>query len=168
MSLTVKKGDITRVVCDAVVNPANSLGYMGGGVAGVIKRVGGLEIEKEAVSKAPISVGSAVATTASLLPCRFVIHAPTMEKPAMRTDEQRVRKAVHAALRVADGLELRKIAMPGMGTGIGGLDPIKAARVMVDEIKSYESRNRFIEEVVLVAYTDDLKNAFEKVLTELK
>ncbi|MCD6549692.1 macro domain-containing protein [Candidatus Micrarchaeota archaeon] len=166
--ISVVKGDITEIDADAIVNPANSLGIMGGGVALAIRRAGGKSIESEAMANAPIQIGRAVATTAGRLKARYVIHAPTMEKPAMRTDEQRVRKAVHAALRVADGLELRKIAMPGMGTGIGGLGPIKAARVMVDEIKSYESRNRFIEEVVLVAYTDDLKNAFEKVLTELK
>ena len=48
MALVVKRGDITQVSCDAIVNPANSFGYMGGGVAGAIKRVGGVEIEKEA------------------------------------------------------------------------------------------------------------------------
>jgi len=46
MSIIVRLGDLTQINCDAIVNPANSLGYMGGGVAGAIKRVGGAEIEK--------------------------------------------------------------------------------------------------------------------------
>jgi len=84
MSIVVKRGDLTQIPCDAIVNPANSFGYMGGGVAGAIKRIGGVEIENEAIAKAPIPVGTAVETTAENLPCTFVIHAPTMEQPAMR------------------------------------------------------------------------------------
>ena len=49
-------GDITEVVCDAIVNPANSLMIMGGGVAGAIKRKGGTAIEKEAKKFAPLSL----------------------------------------------------------------------------------------------------------------
>jgi len=33
-------GDITKLKVDAIVNPANTLMFMGGGVAGAIKRVG--------------------------------------------------------------------------------------------------------------------------------
>ena len=164
MSLTVKKGDITRVVCDAVVNPANSLGYMGGGVAGVIKRVGGLEIEKEAVSKAPIPVGSAVATTAGLLPCRFVIHAPTMEKPAMRTSVEKVRRATRAAFVVAKKLGLKSIAFPGMGTGVGGVDAMDAAHVMVDVAREYLDD---FDEIVFVDVNEDMVNAWRKEVSRL-
>ncbi|MCD6468154.1 MAG: macro domain-containing protein [Thermoplasmata archaeon] len=164
MSLTVKKGDITRVVCDAVVNPANSLGYMGGGVAGVIKRVGGLEIEKEAVSKAPIPVGSAVATTAGLLPCRFVIHAPTMEKPAMRTSVEKVRRATRAAFVVAKKLGLKSIAFPGMGTGVGGVDTRDAARVMVDVAREYLGD---FDEIVFVDVNEDMVDAWREEVSRL-
>ena len=97
MTLVVQKGDITELKVDAIVNPANSSGYMGGGVAGVIKRIGGFEIEKEAVSKAPIPVGDAVVTTAGKLPCKYVIHAPTMKQPAMRIGVENVRLATRAA-----------------------------------------------------------------------
>ncbi|MEA3458041.1 MAG: macro domain-containing protein, partial [Candidatus Thermoplasmatota archaeon] len=85
MGIITKQGDITQIDCDAIINPANSFGYMGGGVAGAIKRVGGKEIESEAVNKAPIVVGKAIATTAGDLPYEYVIHAPTMKRPAMRT-----------------------------------------------------------------------------------
>jgi len=77
MEISVVQGSLLEVQADAIVNPANSLGLMGGGVAGVIKRFGGEEIEKEAVSKAPIPVGSAVLTSAGKLPFKGVIHAPT-------------------------------------------------------------------------------------------
>jgi len=118
MTIVVKKGDLTQISCDAIVNPANSYGYMGGGVAGSIKRVGGIEIEKEAISKAPIDVGKAVATSAGALPCRYVIHAPTMKRPAMKIDVENVKRATRAALETGIKLNLRTIGIPGMGTGV--------------------------------------------------
>jgi len=39
------------------VNAANSHGIMGGGVAGVIKRAAGQDVEDQARAQAPIAVG---------------------------------------------------------------------------------------------------------------
>ena len=164
MSLDVKTGDITKVCCDAIVNPANSFGYMGGGVAGAIKRVGGIEIEKEAVSKAPIDVGSAVITTAGMLPCTFVIHAPTMEKPAMRIPVENVAKATFAALTLAEQLKIKRIAIPGMGTGVGGVAPADAARAMINVAREFE--NKF-DSIIFVDRNENMINAFMKFLKKV-
>jgi O-acetyl-ADP-ribose deacetylase (regulator of RNase III) len=159
MSIVVIKGDITQVSCDAVVNPANSFGYMGGGVAGAIKRVGGVEIEKEAVSKAPIKVGKAIATTSGGLPCKYVIHAPTMKQPAMRIGVENVRLATKAALELGVKLNLKKIAIPGMGTGVGRV-PVEAAAEAISSIAK-EFENKF-EKIILLDRNDDMTEAFRK------
>ena len=159
MSIIVVKGDLTQTKCDAIVNPANSFGFMGGGVAGAIKRVGGIEIEKEAVSNAPIDVGKAVATTAGMLPCKFVIHAPTMKQPAMRIRIENVKLAIHAALKLGAELNLKSIAIPGMGTGVGGVPIDDAAEVMVHIAKEFE--NKF-EEIILIGKNEDLVESFSK------
>ena len=67
VKITVTTGDITQQQVDAIVNPANSQLMMGGGVAGAIKRVGGKEIETQAIRQTPTSVGKTVATTAGKL-----------------------------------------------------------------------------------------------------
>jgi O-acetyl-ADP-ribose deacetylase (regulator of RNase III) len=113
-SVSVELGDITRIHADAIVNPANSRLIMGGGVAGAIKRAGGREIEREALQKAPIPVGEAVATTAWQLEAKYVIHAPTMSRPAMSTNLGNVEKATTAALKAARQLGLSSVAIPGI------------------------------------------------------
>jgi len=148
MEIVIIEGSLLQVEADLIVNPANSLGYMGGGVAGVIKRVGGSIIEEEAVIKAPIPVGSAIITTAGSLPFKGVIHAPTIEEPAIETTEEKVRKAVRASLELADKMGFKSIAMPGMGTGVGKLPKDIAAKAMIEEIKSFKAVN--LEKVLLV------------------
>ncbi len=164
MEVVVQRRSILEVEVDAIVNPANSLGYMGGGVAGVIKRFGGDEIEREALSKAPIPVGSAVLTTAGRLRFRGVIHAPTMEEPAMRTTEEKVRKATRAALKLADDLRFGSVAFPGMGTGVGRVPKDVAARAMVEEIKNF--RPTCLRKVVLVDLDEEMVKEWEKALGE--
>ena len=163
-TVRVIKGDITKVHADALVNPANSLLIMGGGVAGALKRAGGEEIEREALRHAPLPVGRAIATTAGRLPARYIIHTPTMERPAMRTTVDKIRQATIAALKLAEELGLKSLAFPGMGTGVGGVNPQDAAKAMVQAIKEHMEMGSNISYVLLVAYTQELFEAFCKEL----
>lgn len=159
--LIVKKGDITEEECDAIVNPANSLGIMGGGVALAIKKKGGEDIEKEATEKSPIKVGEAIVTKAGKLKCKYIIHAPTMEKPGMKIPLRNVRLAVKAALKLAKKLGVKTIAFPGMGTGVGGVSYEDAAKVMVEEFKKFENM-----EIRVIAFDEDLYKTFKKIVEE--
>ena len=148
--LVVVEGDITKARVDAIVNAANSLLVMGGGVAGAIKRAGGAEIEREAMKYAPVPVGEAVATTAGRLPAKYVIHAPTMERPAMRIPLANAVKATQAALRKAAELGLDSVALPAMGAGVGGLRVGEVAREMAKVAREIGPRL-----VIFVAYGRD-------------
>lgn len=159
-------GDITKQKVDAIVNPANSRMLMGGGAAGAIKRMGGKEIEDEAVKHAPVPVGKAIATGAGKLKAKNVIHAPTMERPAMRISAENVRLAVRAALELASELRLRSVAFPGMGTGVGGLALEEAAETMIDETKKHVERDTHLKRIVFVGFRDELTQAFSKVINK--
>lgn len=165
MRIDVRKGDITKVEADCIVNAANSLGMMGGGVAGALRRAGGDEIDREARAKAPIPVGEAVATTAGRLNARYVIHAPTMERPAMPSSPEKIRAATRAALRVAEECGCRSVAIPGMGTGVGGVSPHDAARAMVSALREFAD-SPVIEQVVLMDIGDAMVDAWRDALGE--
>ena len=164
IQIVVEQGDLTQKKVDAIVNPANSAGLMGGGVAGVIRRVGGSIIEEEAVKQAPIPIGKAVLTTGGSLPCKGVIHAPTMVRPAERATAEVVRKATGAALRCADEGGLSSIAFPGMGTGVGRLPCHIAAKTMVETIRAFPEKN--LKEVYLVGFEKEMVEAFQNALNQ--
>jgi O-acetyl-ADP-ribose deacetylase (regulator of RNase III) len=164
VKIIVEKGDITKLEVDAIVNAANSMLIMGGGVAGAILRRGGREIQEEALKYAPVPVGKAVATKAGKLKTEYVIHAPTMERPAMRIGRENVRLATKGALECAEQLKIGSVAFPGMGTGVGGLKPEEAAEVMVQEIKKCIDRGTTLKQIILVGFTEDLSQAFQNAL----
>ncbi len=158
--VVVVEGDITKAVVDSIVNPANSLMIMGGGVAGAIKAVGGDEIEKEARKYAPVPIGKAVATKAGKLKARYVIHAPTMEMPAMSIPLDNAIKATRAALEEASKLDINSIAFPAMGAGVGGLSVREVSRAMAREFLKFNREKPSI--IVMVAYG---KQAYDEMLS---
>jgi O-acetyl-ADP-ribose deacetylase (regulator of RNase III) len=160
------KGDITAVACDAVVNAANDHLWMGGGVAGAIKRRGGEEIEREALRLGPVPVGRAVATGGGRLTARHVIHAVTMGQDLV-TSEPSIGAATHSALRLADQLGLRSLALPALGTGVGGLPLDRAAAVMAREVAAYLSAGGRLTEILFVLYDDPAYTAFRSALRGL-
>jgi O-acetyl-ADP-ribose deacetylase (regulator of RNase III) len=162
MVIHIAKSDITEMAVDAVVNPANSLGIMGGGVAAALSRKGGPTIQREAMSLAPIAVGAAVVTEAGQLWAKHVIHAPTMEEPGMKIGVENVRRATRAALVAAAHKSIETIAMPGMGTGLGGVDAADAARAMIDELRAH--RQAKPATVYLVDLNENILRHFEEAL----
>lgn len=160
--IIVTVGDITQQQADAIVNPANSLLIMGGGVAGAIKRVGGKEIENEALEHTPVPVGKAIATTGGKLKAKYVIHAPTMQRPAMIIGEDNIRLAMDGALKCAEEMQTRSIAFPGLGTGVGGFSIEEAARIMISVLKVHIDKGTLLKEVIFVGYRQDLADAFER------
>jgi len=168
--LEIVKGDITEEEVDAIVNPANSMMIMGGGVAGAIKRKGGDIIEKEALSKAPVPVGLAISTSAGKLKAKYVIHAPTMERPAMSIDVSNVYKASRAAFIEAERLGITSISLPGMGTGVGGVSYRDAVKSMYKALKDLINEGLIsnLKRVRFVAWGDEAYNEFLKAIKEAK
>jgi O-acetyl-ADP-ribose deacetylase (regulator of RNase III) len=166
-TITIITGDITKLEVDAIVNPANSQLIMGGGVAGAILRTGGNEIQKQALKKAPVPIGKAVATTAGKLKAKHIIHAPTMTRPAMAATLEDIKAATKAALECAKQAHINSLAFPGLGTGVGGLNPQDASNAMAQEITKHIQQGTTIKQIILVGYNSDLASAFEKATRTL-
>ncbi len=162
--LTVCVGDLTEFTGDAIVNPANTKLLMGGGVAGVIKRKGGEEIEREALKHAPVPIGKAVTTGAGKLKCKYVIHSPTVEEPASPSSPEKVYLATKAALEEAKRVGVKSIAFPLMGAGVGGLTPEQSIESMS---RAFLESGKGLEIYVVVLSRDILKTLIQR-LKDLK
>jgi O-acetyl-ADP-ribose deacetylase (regulator of RNase III) len=162
LRLEVRDGDIAAVEADAVANAANDHLWMGAGVAGALKRAGGDEIEREAMAQGPIELGSAVATTAGLLPARWVIHGAAMGQD-LRTNADLVRRTTRSCLELADELGCRSLALPAFGTGVGGFPLADCVQLMVAEAGSFEPRS--LELVIFAVFGRDAYDAFSSELS---
>lgn len=139
--LKIVVGDITEFIGDAIVNPANTYGYMGGGVALAIKMRGGRAIEEEAIRQAPIPIGSAIITTGGMLKVKAVIHTPTVTRPGGRSSPENVYIATKAAVKKAIENNFKTIAFPLMGAGVGGVSPKESAKSMAKALKEFTDRD---------------------------
>ena len=161
LTIEVVEGDITQAETDAIVNAANDHLWMGAGVAGAIKRAGGPEVERDAVAKGPIPVGSAVESTAGALPHQYVIHGAVMGQD-LRTDEGLIAQTTRSCLDLADRLGLASVALPAFGTGVGGFPVDDCAAVMVREVSKFSTDAKNLKRVVFVLFGDAAHRAFHE------
>lgn len=158
----------------AIATPANRRGVMGVGVAGQIRIHGGAEIEREAMARAPLTVGSAVVTSAGKLAgqgTRAVIHAVVSDALGTPTREHVLREATLATLEAADRHRLRSLALPPLGNGPSlshyGRDAVLLvmAEEVVAHLRRFTSR---LERVVLICHDPREARELEHALIEAR
>ena len=139
-SVEILDGDICTIGCDAVVSPANSFGFMDGGLDYALSERFGWDLQdrlQERIRKRPareLLVGEALVVPTGDAKTPWLISAPTMRVP------MRLRQTVNAFLamktilataRDFDGNPpIRSVAIPGLGTGVGSLPADVAALQM--------------------------------------
>jgi len=155
--------DITALAVDAIANAANTELRHGGGVAGAIRRAGGPAIQRESDEKAPIGLGEAVETTGGDMPCRWVIHAATMELGGP-TSADIIRRATASTLQKADELGARSLALVAFGTGVGGFPLDEAAALEVAEVQRHLDGGSRLDRVVFAVHGEPARRAFEAAL----
>ena len=163
VEVTVKQGDITQEDSDAIVNAANNEFYMGGGVAGAIKKKGGQAIEDEAVALGPVEVGESVITKAGKLKAKHVIHASTMAMD-FKTDDDKIRKATASSLRLSQENKLSSISFCALGCGVGKFSYKDSAKIMTQEVFKYlrETPQPCLKRIAFVLFSPESFEVFNK------
>jgi O-acetyl-ADP-ribose deacetylase (regulator of RNase III) len=157
--IEVQQADITKLEVDAIANAANTQLRHGGGVAGAISRAGGPAVQAESDERAPIGLGEAIETSAGDMPCRWVIHAATMELGGP-TSAEIIRAATASTLAKADKLV-------AFGTGVGGFPLDEAARIEVEEVRRHLDEGSGLERVVFAVHGDEAEAAFRAAMTQV-
>jgi O-acetyl-ADP-ribose deacetylase (regulator of RNase III) len=140
--VVVSQGDIFAQTADAIVSPANSFGFMDGGIDLLYARRFGWELEtrlQDLLAQrhyGELPVGQAVVVPTNHASIPFLVSAPTMRVPTSVRDTVNVYLAFRAALiavvahNAGDSRPIGSLLVPGMGTGIGAVAPEQAARQM--------------------------------------
>jgi len=163
--LELLDGDITEMDTDAIVNAANSLLIMGGGVAGAIRRKGGMAIQLECLKIGLTPVGGAAITTGGKLKAKFVIHAvgPRMGEG---DEDNKLKNATLNSLKLADKHNLEAIAFPAISAGIFGFPIDRCAEIMLRTTIEYLKGQTGLKRVVFCLFGRDSYAVFENQLKQ--
>lgn len=142
----IQHADLLAVAENTVVSPANSFGFMDGGIDRSFVDFFGHPLQarvQDAINLRPegfLPVGSSLVIHTGHTRIPFLIVAPTMLAPEMVSAENSYR-ATRAVLRVAQSPEVsREVYCPGLGTGVGGVAPRDAAREMAVAYAEWKAR----------------------------
>lgn len=141
-AVEVVHGNLLDLSCDAIVSPANSFGDMGGGIdkaiddfhEGEAQRRVMAAIADEYLGELPVGAGLVVEVGSGRF--SFVVAAPTMRIPGSVEHTINAYLAMRAALvavvkhNVSGGRRIGSLAIPGLGTGVGGIPRREAAMQM--------------------------------------
>lgn len=155
--VTVHRGSILDLAVDAVVSPANSFGFMDGGIDRLYSQHFGWDVQDRLRTlirsrhHGELIVGAAeiVETRHPRIP--FLIAAPTMRVPMILGDTVNPYLAARAALLLVRhgtfpagtltdepiSKAVESVAFPGLGTGVGRVSPDVCAqqvRAAVEEV----------------------------------
>jgi O-acetyl-ADP-ribose deacetylase (regulator of RNase III) len=164
--ICIVQGDLTEQSVDAIVNAANNDLQLGGGVAGAIRRKGGMVIQDECDQIGTIPLGEAAITGAGALKTRYVIHAASMSL-GRPTAEEHLRLSTRNSLLRAKEKGLRSIALPAIGTGIAGFPMRRCAEVMLEEVAAHLGWPTSLETVRFVLYDASAYQTFRDVYEAL-
>lgn len=144
----IVEGDILNGSPGAVVSPANSFGYMDGGIDLAYRQFFGMEIQHRVQAKIrtdhygelPVGQAMVVPTGNSRLP--FLIVAPTMRVPDRIADTVNVYLAFRAALlalvrhNASEEWNIDRMHCPALGAGVGAMPIGRVARQMHAALRS--------------------------------
>lgn len=164
--LTVRRGDITQMEVDAIVNAANTSLLGGGGVDGAIHRAAGPELLKECRKLGGAKTGEAKITKGYRLPAKFVIHTPgPIYEEEDGKEADLLESCYRESLKRAEEKNAKSIAFPCISTGVFGYPKWAAAVIAVNTVAKYlKSHKSTIEEVIFAVFSEEDYKIYSSIL----
>ena len=163
MRIEARRGDITELAVDAIVNAANERLARGGGVCGAIFAAAGPRLDAACAAIGHCDTGDAVVTPGYDLPARFVVHTvgPVWHGGDAREAEL-LASCYRRSVEVASEAGARSLAFPAISTGIFGYPLEAAAAIAVETLRGEGDR---LEVVQLVAFDRRALKVYESLLS---
>ena len=149
MPIKIIRQDITKIKCDAIVDPTDVRCSHGGGADADIHEAAGVELYHACVEQGFLEVGKAIITPGFALPCKYVIHTVGPRWSGGENGEEEIlRNCYREVLRLATENKCKSLAIPLIASGVFGFPKDKVLKIAVDEISSFLLENEMLVYVV--------------------
>lgn len=163
-----KKGDITKVKTEAIVNAADNELSHGGGVSGAIHRAAGPKLLEECKKVGCCKTGEAKLTKGYELPADYVIQTVGPIWRGGNNDEaEKLASAYKSSLHLALENDIETVAFPAISTGIYGYSIKKAAKIAFSSTKEFLENNNGIRKVIFVLHSEKDYQIYKDTFKEL-
>ena len=162
MALEARRGDITKLEVDAIVNAANNALARGGGVCGAIFAAAGRELDAACAAIGHCATGDAVVTDGFDLPVRWIVHTVSpVWHGGNHGEAELLASCYRRSIEVAREVGARTIAFPAISTGIYGYPRRDAAEIAVRTLRACAAD---LDLVLLVAFDEPTSRDYEELL----
>ncbi len=162
MALEARRGDITKLRVDAIVNAANNALARGGGVCGAIFAAAGRQLDAACAAIGECATGDAVVTDGFDLPARWIVHTVgPVWHGGDQGEAELLASCYRRSVEVAREVGARTIAFPAISTGIYGYPRREAAEIAVRTLRECAAD---LDSVLLVAFDEATSRDYEELL----
>lgn len=139
MSINYKQGNLFAEAVDALVNPVNTVGVMGKGLALQFKKRYPLNFQlyRKAYQTGELKVGKMLVTkietetSEPILP-KYIINFPTKEHWRSKSKIEYIESGLEDLVQTIEDYNISSIALPALGCGWGGLK-WEEVKVLIEE-----------------------------------
>lgn len=166
MPLKIIRQDITKIECDAIVNPTDPLYSHGGGVDAAIHEAAGDKLYEACLKCGRILAGEAKITPSFDLPSRFVIHTVgPIWQGGTHGEELTLRSCYASSLELALERGCESVAFPLISSGTFSFPKDRVLKIAVDVISDFLFNNEML--VYLVVFDKTAYSISEKLFADV-
>ncbi len=166
MPLKIIRQDITKIECDAIVNPSNRYLYPGGGADLSIHKAAGPELLKACEALGGCKIGKAKITPAFNLPCKYVIHTARPNWYSFKNPKKVLISCYEECLNLAKENNCESVAFPLISAGSYGFPKEEALKIATRVISDFLFTNEML--VYLVVYDKAAFHISEKFFCDVQ
>ncbi len=147
--ITLETGDILQADAEALVNTVNTEGVMGKGIALQFRKAypENYAAYKRICARKELHPGKMfVFDRHSFTNPRYIINFPTKTSWKQKSRYEYIESGLVDLVRVVKNLEIKSIAIPPLGSGLGGLDWNRVRKMIWDSFESIKEINVYIYE----------------------
>jgi O-acetyl-ADP-ribose deacetylase (regulator of RNase III) len=165
LRIEVRRGDITNLAVDAIVNAAHPHLLGGGGVDGAIHYAAGPGLSEECERLGGCHTGEAKITGGHRLPARHVIHTVgPFWQGGMANEHELLASCYRRSLELALQHGLKSIAFPAISCGVYRFPIREACRIAFREVQTVLQSDTSLERVIFVCMDREVFEAYQSEL----